>query len=55
MTDSVLVIGSGIAGLTAALQCVEAGASVTVVEKGAAIGGKMAAAMATKSSVGSRR
>jgi heterodisulfide reductase subunit A len=52
MTDSVLVIGGGIAGLTAALQCAEAGARVTVVEKNAVIGGKLAAAMATKSSVG---
>ncbi len=43
MSDSVLVIGGGIAGVQAALDLAEAGAKVTLVEKGPSIGGKMAA------------
>ncbi len=42
MTDSVLVIGGGIAGIQAALDLAEAGARVVLVEKQATIGGIMA-------------
>jgi heterodisulfide reductase subunit A len=42
VSDRVLVIGGGIAGIQAALDLVESGAKVTLVEKGATIGGKMA-------------
>ncbi len=42
MSDSVLVIGGGIAGIQASLDLAEAGAKVTVVEKQATIGGIMA-------------
>ena len=43
MSDSVLVIGGGIAGVQAALDLAEAGAKVVLVETGPSIGGKMAA------------
>ena len=43
MSDSVIVIGGGIAGVQAALDLAEAGARVILVEKGPSIGGKMAA------------
>ncbi len=43
MTDSVLIIGGGIAGVQAALDLAEAGAKVVLVERGPSIGGKMAA------------
>ncbi|MDO8611900.1 MAG: FAD-dependent oxidoreductase, partial [Dehalococcoidia bacterium] len=43
MSDSVLVIGGGIAGVQAALDLAEAGAKVILVERGPSIGGKMAA------------
>jgi oxygen-dependent protoporphyrinogen oxidase len=39
---AVVVVGGGIAGLTAALELAEAGAAVTVVEAGERIGGKIA-------------
>jgi heterodisulfide reductase subunit A len=51
MTDSILVVGGGVAGLTAALTSAEAGAQVIVVERDAVIGGRLAAAMTEKSSV----
>ncbi|MDP6834758.1 MAG: hydrogenase iron-sulfur subunit [Candidatus Poseidoniia archaeon] len=41
--STVMVIGGGIAGIQAALDCAEAGAKVVMVEKFASIGGKMAA------------
>ena len=40
---TVMVIGGGIAGIQAALDCAEAGAKVVMVEKFTSIGGKMAA------------
>jgi heterodisulfide reductase subunit A len=43
MSDSVLIIGGGIAGAQAALDLAEAGAKVVLVERGPSIGGKMAA------------
>lgn len=43
MSDSVLIIGGGIAGVQAALDLAEAGAKVVLVEASPAIGGKMAA------------
>ena len=43
MSDSVVIIGGGIAGVQAALDLAEAGAKVVLVEKGPSIGGKMAA------------
>lgn len=52
MTDSVLIIGGGVAGLTTALACAEAGGRAIVVERDAVVGGKLAAAMTEKSSVG---
>ncbi|MCK5429155.1 MAG: CoB--CoM heterodisulfide reductase iron-sulfur subunit A family protein, partial [Anaerolineales bacterium] len=42
MSDSVLVIGGGIAGIQASLDLAEAGARVVLVEKEATIGGIMA-------------
>ena len=42
MSDSVLVIGGGIAGIQASLDLAEAGARVVLVEREATIGGVMA-------------
>ena len=42
MSDSVLVIGGGIAGIQSALDLAEAGAKVYLVEREASIGGLMA-------------
>jgi heterodisulfide reductase subunit A len=42
MSDSVLVIGGGIAGIQASLDLAEAGSKVILVERSPAIGGKMA-------------
>ncbi|MFQ5878987.1 MAG: hydrogenase iron-sulfur subunit [Dehalococcoidia bacterium] len=43
MSDSVLVIGGGIAGVQAALDLADSGARVVLVERGASLGGTMAA------------
>lgn len=43
MTDKVLILGGGIAGIQASLDLAEAGTEVILVEKTASIGGKMAA------------
>jgi quinone-modifying oxidoreductase subunit QmoA len=40
-TKSLLVIGAGIAGVTAALEAAEAGAEVTLVEREATVGGRV--------------
>src|SRR3990172_9349550 len=42
MSDSVLVIGGGIAGIQASLDLAESGAKVILVERAPSIGGKMA-------------
>lgn len=42
MSDSVLVIGGGIAGIQASLDLADAGARVVLVEREATIGGVMA-------------
>ena len=52
MTDSILIIGGGIAGINAAIKCARSGARVVVVEQDAIVGGRLAAAMTQRSSVG---
>ena len=42
MSDTVLVIGGGIAGIQASLDLADAGAKVTLVEREPTIGGTMA-------------
>ena len=42
-SDSVLIIGGGIAGVQSALDLADAGAKVILIERSASIGGKMAA------------
>jgi heterodisulfide reductase subunit A len=42
MSDTILIVGGGIAGIQAALDAAEAGAKVVLVEKGPVIGGVMA-------------
>lgn len=45
MTDSILIVGGGVAGLHAAMECADAGAQVHLVEQGPVVGGKLAATM----------
>lgn len=54
MTDSVLIVGGGIAGLHAALRCADAGARATVVEHGPVVGGRLAAPMTRATAIGNR-
>jgi heterodisulfide reductase subunit A len=54
MTDSILIVGGGIAGLHAAMQCADGGARAIVVEKGPVLGGKLAATMTESSAIGNR-
>ena len=54
MTDSILVVGGGVAGLSAALECAAGGARVTVVERGPILGGRLAAPMTAENSIGDR-
>lgn len=54
MTDSILIVGGGIAGLHAAMECASNGARAIVVEKGPVVGGKLAAAMTESSAIGNR-
>jgi len=41
-TDTILVVGGGISGVTAALEAAEVGAKVLLVEKGPSLGGRVA-------------
>jgi len=52
MTDSILIIGGGFAGLAAALRCADAGANAIVVERAPIVGGKLSAGITDKSSLG---
>ncbi len=54
MTDSILIVGGGIAGLHAAMECADAGAKVHLVEQGPVVGGKLAATMTKASALGDR-
>lgn len=54
MTDSILVVGSGIAGLTAAQQIAAAGAHAIVVERQPIVGGRLAAPMTESQAIGNR-
>jgi len=54
MTDSILVVGGGIAGLHAALECAKAGAKAIVAERGPVVGGRLAATMLEPSAIGDR-
>ncbi|MDH3747884.1 MAG: FAD-dependent oxidoreductase [Gammaproteobacteria bacterium] len=54
MTDSVLIVGAGVAGLHAATECANAGARAIVVEQGPVVGGKLAAAMTKALAIGDR-
>jgi len=54
MTDSILIVGAGVAGLHAAMECANAGARAIVVEQSPVVGGKLAAAMTNASAIGDR-
>ncbi|NIP16754.1 MAG: FAD-dependent oxidoreductase, partial [Xanthomonadales bacterium] len=54
MTDSILVVGGGVAGLHAALECANSGARAIVVERGPVVGGRLAATMLEPSAIGNR-
>ena len=54
MTDSILIVGGGVAGLHAAMECADAGAHAIVVERGPVVGGRLAATMLEPSAIGNR-
>jgi len=54
VTDSILIVGGGIAGLHAAMECANAGAHAIVVERGPVVGGRLAAAMTADGAMGDR-
>jgi heterodisulfide reductase subunit A len=54
MTDSILIVGGGVAGLHAALECANKGARAIVLERGPVVGGKLAATMFEASAIGDR-
>lgn len=54
MTDSILIVGGGIAGLHAATECANGGARAIVVEQGPVVGGKLAAPMTEAAGLGDR-
>ena len=54
MTDSILIVGGGIAGLHAAMECANNGARAIVLERGPIVGGKLAATMSEATAIGGR-
>jgi heterodisulfide reductase subunit A len=54
MTDAILIVGGGIAGLTAAQEVSAAGAKAIVVERQPVVGGKLAAPMTRAKAIGNR-
>jgi len=54
MTDAVLIVGAGIAGLSAAQAIADAGARAIVVERQPVVGGRLAAAMTKAHAIGNR-
>jgi len=54
MTDSILIVGGGIAGLHAATACANGGARAIIVEQGPVVGGKLAAPMTAATAIGDR-
>lgn len=54
MTDAVLIVGGGVAGLHAALECASGGARAIVVERGPILGGRLAATMTDAAAIGER-
>jgi heterodisulfide reductase subunit A len=54
MTDSVLIIGAGIAGLTAAEKIADAGARAVVIDRQPVVGGRLAATMTSPQAIGDR-
>lgn len=54
MTDSILIVGAGVAGLHAALDCAAGGARVTVIEREPIVGGRLAATMTAANAIGKR-
>jgi heterodisulfide reductase subunit A len=54
MTDAILIVGGGIAGLTAAQKVSAAGARAIVIEREAIVGGRLAAPMTKANAIGSR-
>ena len=54
MTDSVLVVGGGIAGIAAAQRIADAGAQAVIVEQQAIVGGRLAAPMTSARAIGNR-
>ena len=54
MTDAVLIVGAGIAGLTAAQRVSAAGARAIVVERKPVVGGRLAAPMTRAGAIGDR-
>lgn len=54
MTDTILIVGGGIAGIHAAMDCADAGARAIIVERSPVVGGRLAAAMTEPSAIGER-
>jgi heterodisulfide reductase subunit A len=54
MTDSILIVGGGIAGLHAAEEVARSGARAIVIEQGPVVGGKLAAPMTEATGIGDR-